>query len=83
MSRAPRAAALSLLLATFGGCAWSNPDNRPVWNAFEEGLVPEDDGLFYATLPVTVPRTVEPESRVNSTPSRAPFSGTTRPESCC
>jgi hypothetical protein len=36
-------------------CAWSNPANRPVWNAFEARFVPDDDGLFYASLPATVP----------------------------
>jgi hypothetical protein len=45
-------AALALLL---GGCAWSNRDNRPVWNAFEEHLVPEDDAAFVASLPLTFP----------------------------
>lgn len=44
---------LSLLLLS--GCAWSNRANRPVWNAFEAHLVPEGDGAFYATLPLTVP----------------------------
>jgi hypothetical protein len=38
-----------------GGCAWSNRDNRPVWNAFEEHLVPKNDVAFVATLPLTVP----------------------------
>jgi len=37
------------------GCAWSNRANRPVWNAFEANLVPDDDTAFYATLPLTVP----------------------------
>jgi len=41
--------------ALSSSCAWSNPENRPVWNAFEEQLVPDDGGLFYAALPVTVP----------------------------
>lgn len=41
------------LLAT--SCAWANPDNRPVWNAFEARFVPEHEGWFYAALPVTVP----------------------------
>jgi len=44
--------ALALVL---GGCAWANRDNRPVWNAFEENLVPDGDAAFYATLPLTVP----------------------------
>ena len=43
---------LALLLA---GCAWSNRANRPVWNAFEDHLVPKDTTTFYATLPLTVP----------------------------
>ena len=38
-----------------GGCAWVDRDNRPVWNAFEEHLVPNDDAAFVATLPLTVP----------------------------
>ncbi|MEZ5964162.1 MAG: hypothetical protein R3F56_09980 [Planctomycetota bacterium] len=38
-----------------GGCAWSNPANRPVWNAFEAHVVPDGDAAFYATLPLTVP----------------------------
>ena len=33
---------LSLLMLP--SCAWSNPDNRPVWNQFEEHLVTEDAG---------------------------------------
>jgi len=42
-------------LTALAGCAWSNEDNRPVWNAFEGSLVPSSEGLFYAALPVTVP----------------------------
>ena len=49
-----RAAALLLSLG-LSACAWSNRANRPVWNAFEEHLVPEDDAAFVATLPLTVP----------------------------
>lgn len=37
------------------GCAWSNPANRPLWNAFEANVVPAGDTAFYATLPLTVP----------------------------
>ena len=44
----------ALLLFT-SSCAWSNPANRPVWNAFEKHVVPEQDAAFYATLPLTVP----------------------------
>ena len=44
-----------LLLAVLPSCAWSNKDNRPVWNSFEKNLVPDGTGLFAATLPLTVP----------------------------
>lgn len=50
-----RAALVAALALALGGCAWSNRDNRPVWNAFEEHLVPENDAAFVATLPLTVP----------------------------
>ena len=50
-----RVTAALVLAVALGGCAWSNRDNRPVWNAFEEHLVPEDDVAFAATLPLTVP----------------------------
>lgn len=53
-ARASVAAALGLAVL-LGGCAWSNRDNRPVWNAFEEHLVPGNDAAFVATLPLTVP----------------------------
>lgn len=42
-------------LASASGCAWANRDNRPVWNAFEEHLVPEGGTAFALALPVTVP----------------------------
>ncbi len=45
---------LALLVATTG-CAWTNRDNRPVWNAMEEHLVPEGDVAFVAALPLTIP----------------------------
>jgi len=54
VSRTRAALALSLVLAS-AGCAWSNRDNRPVWNAFEEHLVPKDDAAFLVSLPLTVP----------------------------
>ena len=53
-SFALRAGALALLLG-LTSCAFANPANRPVWNAFEDNLVPESDGAFWATLPLTVP----------------------------
>lgn len=46
-------ALLAVLLAP--GCAWTNRDNRPLWNAMEEHLVPEGDVAFVAALPLTVP----------------------------
>jgi hypothetical protein len=49
----PRLLVVSLVLLS--SCAWSRRDNRPVWNAFEGNLVPESQGAFLATLPLTVP----------------------------
>ena len=46
---------LLLVACLLPSCAWSNPNSRPVWNAFENSVVPDDDAWFYATLPVTVP----------------------------
>lgn len=46
---------LVALTALAGGCAWANRENRPVWNAFEQHLVPSNDAAFIATLPLTVP----------------------------
>lgn len=43
------------VLAVLSGCAWTNRDNRPVWNAFESHLVPESSTTFALTLPFTVP----------------------------
>ena len=50
----PRAWILAALLAG-SGCAWTRRENRPVWNAFEQHLVPADTGWFVAALPLTVP----------------------------
>lgn len=47
--------AAGMSMSALSSCAWSNVDNRPVWNAFEQHLVPEGDGLFVASLPVTIP----------------------------
>jgi len=52
--RSLRVASLSALLS-LGACAWSNPDNRPVWTAFEQRVVPAQGPSFYASLPVTAP----------------------------
>ncbi|MFK7739387.1 MAG: hypothetical protein AB8H80_03615 [Planctomycetota bacterium] len=50
------ATASVLFLATLSsGCAWSNRINRPVWNAFDEYVVPDSEGWFLAMLPLTVP----------------------------
>jgi hypothetical protein len=50
--------ALPLVLSSLlpaAGCAWANRDNRPLWNAFEARLVPEDETWFVVSLPLTVP----------------------------
>jgi len=44
-----------LSCALLAGCAFTRRENRPVWNAFEQKLVPEDQGWFIAALPLTVP----------------------------
>lgn len=44
-----------LLCLLLPACAWSNPDHRPVWNAFEAHLVPEQNPAFALTLPLTAP----------------------------
>ncbi|MCR9247853.1 MAG: hypothetical protein NXI31_22725 [bacterium] len=48
-------AVLFLVVPMNSSCAFVNPHNRPVWNAFEANMVPEGDGAFWATLPLTVP----------------------------
>ena len=55
MSGLPLRAGSLLALSTLGACAWSNPDNRPVWNAFEQRVVPAPGPSFYASLPATAP----------------------------
>ena len=50
-----RARLVLALLTVLPACAWANRANRPVWNAFEGNLVPESQGAFVATLPLTVP----------------------------
>jgi hypothetical protein len=47
--------AAGMTMLPLSSCAWSNVDNRPVWNAFEQHLVPAGDGLFVVSLPVTIP----------------------------
>ncbi len=46
---------LLALLCVTGGCAWTERENRPLWNAFEDNLVPGSEAAFWATLPLTVP----------------------------
>ncbi|MGC6487844.1 MAG: hypothetical protein ACON4Z_09390 [Planctomycetota bacterium] len=55
MSRAAGRIAAGVALSLLGACAWSNPDNRPVWTAFEQRVVPEPGPWFYVGLPVTAP----------------------------
>ncbi|HZN42020.1 MAG TPA: hypothetical protein VFD82_24675 [Planctomycetota bacterium] len=50
-----RSALILLLCALLAGCAFTRRENRPVWNAFEQNLVPEDKGWFVVALPLTVP----------------------------
>ena len=50
-----RSALTVLLCALMAGCAFTRRENRPVWNAFEQNLVPDDSGWFVAALPLTVP----------------------------
>jgi hypothetical protein len=50
-----RSALTVLSCALLAGCAFTRRENRPVWNAFEQNLVPEDKGWFIAALPLTVP----------------------------
>lgn len=50
-----RTVALGALLLANSSCAWTNRDNRPVWNAFEENLVPDNGTAFALTLPLTIP----------------------------
>ena len=50
MIRGPRPLALvgALVVMALPSCAWSNEDNRPVWNAFEANLVPNGGGVVVA-----------------------------------
>ncbi|HLU40286.1 MAG TPA: hypothetical protein VK081_12945 [Planctomycetota bacterium] len=50
-----RRAVAWLSCALAGACAWSNPENRVVWNAFERNVVPEGGVAFWAALPLTLP----------------------------
>ena len=55
---ARRSALLGLALclaSSLPGCAWANRENRRVWNAFEEHVVPEDGAWFVVSLPISVP----------------------------
>lgn len=46
---------LVVLAVVSAGCAWTRRENRPVWTAFEDNLVPAEGAAFYAALPATVP----------------------------
>lgn len=50
-----RSALTVSLCVLLAGCAFTRRENRPVWNVFEQNLVPEDTGWFVAALPLTVP----------------------------
>ncbi|MFO1031733.1 MAG: hypothetical protein U1F60_11680 [Planctomycetota bacterium] len=50
-----KSGAVFLLLVLLPGCAFARRENRPVWNAFESHLVPDDPTAFALTLPLTVP----------------------------
>lgn len=54
MRAVDRCAAIAALVV-LTGCAWSDRANRPVWNAFEEKLVPNAPLPFALTLPLTIP----------------------------
>ena len=55
-ARATAGRALGLVgLLSLSSCAWTERDNRPVWNAFESSMVPSSEGAFYVTLPLTIP----------------------------
>ena len=54
MRRVAMLVCVSLLLA-LSACAWTRRENRPLWTAYEENLVPESSLAFAVTLPATVP----------------------------
>lgn len=55
MTRSARAVVLAGLALLASGCAWTERSNRPVWNAFEEHLVPTTSPAFELALPLTAP----------------------------
>ncbi|MDA0372386.1 MAG: hypothetical protein O2865_01240 [Planctomycetota bacterium] len=55
MNRFPRVFCLAVTSLLASGCAWTERSNRPVWNAFEEHLVPTSSPAFELALPLTAP----------------------------
>jgi hypothetical protein len=55
MSHFPRVLCLVMAALLASGCAWTERSNRPVWNAFEEHLVPASSPAFELALPLTAP----------------------------
>jgi hypothetical protein len=55
MNRLTRSLTLLCAGLTAGGCAWTERANRPVWNAFEEHVVPTTSPAFELSLPLTAP----------------------------
>jgi hypothetical protein len=47
--------AVLVLLACLPGCAWQNPENRRLWNAFETHWVPTEEPAATLALPLTLP----------------------------
>lgn len=50
-----RSMACLVLVPLLGACAWTRRENRPIWNTFEQHLVPESGTGFVVALPLTVP----------------------------
>lgn len=44
-----------MVLILLPACAWQNPDNRILWDAFETRWVPENEPAASLALPLTVP----------------------------
>lgn len=55
MTRPARTLVVGALALLASGCAWTERSNRPVWNAFEEHLVPTTSPAFELALPLTAP----------------------------
>ena len=44
-----------MVLILLPACAWQNPENRILWDAFETRWVPENEPAASLALPLTVP----------------------------